>query len=129
MQGARRLRNEAYFSYAAMTKDEAQRRRWTFYEAVRLDQIKWHPNRNQISPEDLANTKKTRLAQPIIAQCGHIDRDGQKGYEVSTSIPTEAVRSIGEVAEWLKAPLSKSGILLNTGSWVRIPPSPPEHFP
>ena len=32
----------------------------------------------------------------------------------------------GEVAEWLKAPLSKSGILLTTGSWVRIPPSPPE---
>ena len=34
----------------------------------------------------------------------------------------------GEVAEWLKAPLSKSGILSKTGSWVRIPPSPP-HFP
>ena len=32
---------------------------------------------------------------------------------------------IGEVAERLKAPLSKSGILLKTGSWVRIPPSPP----
>jgi hypothetical protein len=33
---------------------------------------------------------------------------------------------MGEVAEWLKAPLSKSGILFKTGSWVRIPPSPPE---
>jgi hypothetical protein len=32
---------------------------------------------------------------------------------------------LGEVAEWLKAPLSKSGILSKTGSWVRIPPSPP----
>ncbi len=32
----------------------------------------------------------------------------------------------GEVAERLKAPLSKSGILLTTGSWVRIPPSPSE---
>ncbi len=31
----------------------------------------------------------------------------------------------GEVAERLKAPLSKSGILSKTGSWVRIPPSPP----
>ena len=31
----------------------------------------------------------------------------------------------GEVAEWLKAPLSKSGILAKPGSWVRIPPSPP----
>jgi hypothetical protein len=29
------------------------------------------------------------------------------------------------VAERLKAPLSKSGILSKTGSWVRIPPSPP----
>ncbi len=29
------------------------------------------------------------------------------------------------MAEWLKAPLSKSGILSKTGSWVRIPPSPP----
>jgi len=28
------LRNEAYLRYVAMTKDEAQRRRWTFYEAV-----------------------------------------------------------------------------------------------
>ncbi len=31
----------------------------------------------------------------------------------------------GEVAERLKAPLSKSGILPKVGSWVRIPPSPP----
>ena len=33
-QGERILRSEAYFSYAAMTKDEAQRRYWTFYEAI-----------------------------------------------------------------------------------------------
>ena len=31
----------------------------------------------------------------------------------------------GEVAERLKALLSKSSILSKTGSWVRIPPSPP----
>ncbi len=31
----------------------------------------------------------------------------------------------GEVAEWLKALLSKSSILPKAGSWVRIPPSPP----
>jgi hypothetical protein len=37
----------------------------------------------------------------------------------------ESRGSIGEVAEWLKAPLSKSGIPSKTGSWVRIPPSPP----
>jgi len=40
MQGARVLRNEAYFSYVAMTKDEAQRRRWTFYEAVKGKMLK-----------------------------------------------------------------------------------------
>jgi len=34
MQGARILRNEAYFLYAAMTKDEVQHSRITFYEAV-----------------------------------------------------------------------------------------------
>jgi hypothetical protein len=37
MQGAQILRNEAYLSYAAMTKDEAQHRRWTFYEAVKVN--------------------------------------------------------------------------------------------
>ena len=36
MQGARILRNEAYFSYAAMTKDEVQHSRMTFYEAVMI---------------------------------------------------------------------------------------------
>jgi hypothetical protein len=36
MQGAQILRNEAYLLYVAMTKDEAQRRRWTFYEAVKF---------------------------------------------------------------------------------------------
>jgi hypothetical protein len=28
------LRNEAYLSYAAVTRDAAQRRYWTFYEAI-----------------------------------------------------------------------------------------------
>jgi len=45
MQGARTVlkpvsgavfRNEPYLSYVAMTKDEAQRRRWTFYEVVNI---------------------------------------------------------------------------------------------
>jgi hypothetical protein len=36
MQGARILRNEAYFSYAAMTKDEVQYSGMTFYEAVKI---------------------------------------------------------------------------------------------
>ncbi len=31
------LKNETYLSYVAVTKDEAQRRRWTFYEVVNLD--------------------------------------------------------------------------------------------
>ncbi len=34
MQGARILRNEAYLQYVGMTKDEVQRSRWTFCEAV-----------------------------------------------------------------------------------------------
>jgi hypothetical protein len=36
MQGAQILRSEAYSRYVATTKDEAQHRRWTFYEAVKL---------------------------------------------------------------------------------------------
>ena len=36
-------------------------------------------------------------------------------------------RPCGEVAEWLKAPHSKCGILARV-SGVRIPPSPPIHF-
>jgi len=36
MQGLRILRNEAYLQYAAMTKDEAERSSWTFYEAVNV---------------------------------------------------------------------------------------------
>jgi len=36
MQGVQILRNEAYLLYVAMAKDEAQRRRWTFYEAVNI---------------------------------------------------------------------------------------------
>jgi hypothetical protein len=36
MQGVRVLRNEAYILYVAMTKEDAQRRRWTFYEADML---------------------------------------------------------------------------------------------
>jgi hypothetical protein len=34
MQGAQILRSEAYVRYVATTKDTAQHRRWTFYEAV-----------------------------------------------------------------------------------------------
>jgi hypothetical protein len=34
IQGAQILRNEAYLPYAAVTKDAAQHRSWTFYEAI-----------------------------------------------------------------------------------------------
>jgi len=33
-QGAQILRNEAYSRYAAVTKDAAERRSWTFYKAI-----------------------------------------------------------------------------------------------
>ncbi len=36
MQGARIFWNEAYLKYVAMTKDEVQLRRWTFYKAVKI---------------------------------------------------------------------------------------------
>jgi hypothetical protein len=36
IQGAQILRNEAYLWYAAVTKDAAQRRSWTSYEAVNV---------------------------------------------------------------------------------------------
>jgi hypothetical protein len=39
IQGAQILRNEAYLQYAAVTKDAAQRRSWTFYEAVKIEYI------------------------------------------------------------------------------------------
>ena len=31
------------YQYVAMTKDEAQRRRWTFYEAVKVNCHRIHP--------------------------------------------------------------------------------------
>ena len=31
------MRNEAYLWYAAVTKDAAERRSWTFYKAVIID--------------------------------------------------------------------------------------------
>ena len=36
-------RNEAYFSYAAVTRNAAQRRYWIFNEAVLLDHFAWKP--------------------------------------------------------------------------------------
>ena len=34
MQGAQKLRSEAYLQVRRSDEDEAQRRRWTFYEAI-----------------------------------------------------------------------------------------------
>ena len=39
-QGEQVLRREAYDQYAAMTKDEAQRRYWTFYEAIIIQEAR-----------------------------------------------------------------------------------------
>ena len=36
VQGARVLRNEAYEQYAAVTKGEAERRRWAFFSGLPL---------------------------------------------------------------------------------------------
>ncbi len=43
IQGAQILRDEAYLQYASMTKDAAQHRSWTFYEAVKVKQMKGGP--------------------------------------------------------------------------------------
>jgi len=39
---AQLLRNETYLSYVAVTKDEAQRHRWTFCEVVTINIGHWH---------------------------------------------------------------------------------------
>jgi len=33
-------KNEVYFSYSAVMRDAAQRRNWTFYEAINIKKIK-----------------------------------------------------------------------------------------
>ena len=35
VQGAQSLSDDSYFLYFEETKDEAQRRNWTFYEAIK----------------------------------------------------------------------------------------------
>src|SRR5882762_10544015 len=40
--------------------------------------------------------------------------------------PLEWFSHCGEVSEWSKEPASKAGSLAKPGSWVRLPPSPPE---
>ncbi len=34
VQGAQNPRNEVWFAYSAVTRDEAQHRNWTFYKAI-----------------------------------------------------------------------------------------------
>ncbi len=49
IQDAQILRNEAYLQYAAVTKDAAQRRSWTFYEAIKFGTDGSVPQ-NQVPP-------------------------------------------------------------------------------
>jgi len=37
MQGAQNLRSEAYLKVRCNDEGEAQRRRWTFYETIKID--------------------------------------------------------------------------------------------
>jgi len=39
---AQLLRNETYLSYVVLTKDEAQRRRWTFCKVVKFKFFRFH---------------------------------------------------------------------------------------
>ena len=43
MQGAQNLRSEAYLLVRCNDEGEAQRRRWTFYEAIKIEP-KFFPN-------------------------------------------------------------------------------------
>ncbi len=45
MQGAQNLRSEAYLAVRRNDEGEAQRRRWTFYEAIMIVSVNWIRNR------------------------------------------------------------------------------------
>jgi hypothetical protein len=40
MQGAQNLRSEAYLQVRCNDEGEAQRRRWTFYESIKIKYLK-----------------------------------------------------------------------------------------
>jgi hypothetical protein len=63
MQGAQILRSEAYFPHVGMTKDEAQRRRWAFYEAVGISALHYYTYKNQVSrqPRKCLDSSNQRL--------------------------------------------------------------------
>jgi len=47
MQGAQNLRSEAYLQVRCNDEDEAQRRRWTFYETIGIGFLKKCPLKKQ----------------------------------------------------------------------------------
>jgi len=55
------LRNEAYLVYAAVTKDEAQRRYWTFYDAMGLT----HSTAMERFSNRVNSSRKVRLTVPV----------------------------------------------------------------
>jgi len=44
MQGAQKLRSEAYLQVRCNDEVEAQRRRWTFYETIKFPSLRKGPN-------------------------------------------------------------------------------------
>ncbi len=74
MQGAQILRNEAYLSYVVMMKDEAQHRRWTFYEAVTVqtekDKEDAHPLAGATLPLQSQSCHEAQRKTCVFAGCG-----------------------------------------------------------
>jgi len=48
MQGARKLRSEAHLQVRRNDEVEAQRRRWTFYEGIKITLLKPANERNPV---------------------------------------------------------------------------------
>ncbi len=73
IQGAQILRNETYLRYAAVTKDAAERRSWTFYEVVNCNSYnKRKGNDTLISFEAKYYIGLSPLAAPVPQTPRHI---------------------------------------------------------
>ncbi len=64
MQGAHIRSNEAYLPYAAVTEDEAQRSRWTFYEVVNVQEFKVCKDMFKV------RRKKFKVQGPVSSELG-----------------------------------------------------------
>ncbi len=74
MQGAQNLRSEAYLAVRRNDEGEAQRRRWTFYEAINLDlDLRFRLDLNPFFPPSL---RKEWIPFRMIIKQMEIDDNG-----------------------------------------------------